>query len=274
MRGAWPALAAYAAAFIGSLVASETLVVVVARARVGGDPARLAQAVRDFALSLDGLTSVAATNAIVLGAVALITARLLGGGVIPALRLGPSTAPPAGLAGAGVGTVGLSLACGAAVELLHAGPGTVLHAISSAMHGASPARLGLALLALCVLPGLAEESLFRGLVQTRLAERWGRAPALVVASMAFGLLHMDPVQGTVAFVVGLYLGWIADRTGSIRPGIAAHAVNNAVFVVLAAVSAPEGTSSAVTSGVVLVAGLGVCAVAARIVVTLGARRED
>jgi membrane protease YdiL (CAAX protease family) len=264
VRGAWPALAAYAAAFIGSLVASETLVVAVARARVGGDPARLAEAVRDFALSLDGLTSVAATNAIVLGGVALITARLLGGGVVPALRLGPSTASPAGLAGAVVGTVGLSLACGAAIELLHAGPGTVLHAISSAMHGASPARLGLALLALCVLPGLAEEGLFRGLVQTRLAERWGRAPALVAASMAFGLLHMDPVQGTVAFVVGLYLGWIADRTGSIRPGIAAHAVNNAVFVVLAAVSNPDGTSSAMTSTVVLVVGLAGCVGGARL----------
>ena len=258
MKAGWPVLAAYAAAFAASLVASETLVVEVARHRVGSDPAKLAEAVRQFALSLDGLSSVAVTNAVVLIAVTLITARLLGEGIRPSLRLGPSRAAPAGLVGAVVGTVGLSLACGAASDLLHAGPGTVIHAISSALHGASPARLAIALLALCALPGLAEEGLFRGLMQTRLAQRWGRAPGLVAASMAFGLLHMDPVQGTIAFVVGLYLGWIADSCGSIRPAIVAHAANNAVFVLLAAVSPSEGASSAATSALVLAAGIAGC----------------
>ena len=188
-----------------------------------------------------------------LGLVTLVTARLLGGGIAPALRLGPSTASPAGIAAAAVGTVGLSLACGAATELTRVGQGTVIHAVGSALHDASPARLALGLLALCVLPGVAEEALFRGLLQTRLAQRWGRVPALVAASMAFGLLHMDPVQGTIAFVVGMYLGSIADRFGSIRPSIVAHAVNNAAFVVIAAVSDSGGTSSTVTSVVVLVA---------------------
>jgi membrane protease YdiL (CAAX protease family) len=259
LKPAWPVLAAYAAALAGSLVASQTLVVEVARARVGGDPAKLADAARDFALSLEGLSAVAAVNAAVLLAVTVVTARMTGGGTREALRTGPSGATPAGLAGAIVGTAGLSLACGSAADLFASGPGTVIHAVSSALHGASLPALAAALVALCLLPAMAEEGLFRGLVQTRLAERWGRTPAIVVAAAAFGLLHLDAVQGTVAFVVGLYLGWLADRWGSIRPTIAAHAANNALFVALSAAAPSETPVTKLGSALVLTGALAACA---------------
>jgi membrane protease YdiL (CAAX protease family) len=87
-------------------------------------------------------------------------------------------------------------------------------------------------------------------MQTRLAERWPRWAAIATSAAAFGLLHFDPVQGTLAFVVGLYLGWLAERFRGIRPGIAAHAVNNVLFVTLACFGSPEavaGTQTAVAT---------------------------
>ena len=77
--------------------------------------------------------------------------------------------------------------------------------------------------------GIAEELLFRGYVQTRLVQRWGPRVGVVTA-LLFGALHLDPVQSTFAFAIGLVLGWLTERTGSIRPAMAAHALNNSVWV--------------------------------------------
>jgi membrane protease YdiL (CAAX protease family) len=192
----------------------------------------------------------------VLASVALATGHLLGGGVGVHLRLGRTRVGPVGMLAAAIGTAGLSLACGAAVDLLPFGRGTVMTAITSALRGTSPAGLVGAVVALGVAPGIAEEALFRGLVQTRLAERWGRWPAIVMASAAFGLMHLDLVQGTVAFAVGLFLGWIADRTGGIRPTIVAHAANNALFVLLAVFTVADTPPRATTSIALLATGLG------------------
>ncbi len=254
---------AYAAALAGGLAASEVVVVTAGRARAGSaDPARVAEAVRSFALSLPGLSSVAACNGLVLVAVSLFTARLSGGGVAATLRLGPSKASPAGLLAAVAGTVGLSLACGSAADLVVAGQGAVLGAIAEALRGASPGGLAMAIAALCLLPGVAEEMLFRGLVQTRLGLRWGRAVGLVVAAAAFGLMHLDPVQGTIAFAVGLYLGAVANRLQSIRPSMLAHAANNSLFVGLGALSPSSERPGRAASLAVLAVGLAVCAASA------------
>ena len=80
----------------------------------------------------------------------------------------------------------------------------------------------LALTAGLSLPAFAEEGFFRGLMQGWLREAWGRWPAVVATSAAFGLIHGDRVQGSVAFITGLWLGWITERFGGIRPAIFAH----------------------------------------------------
>jgi membrane protease YdiL (CAAX protease family) len=43
-------------------------------------------------------------------------------------------------------------------------------------------------------------------------------------------MHLDPVQGTVAFAAGLFLGWVVERLEGIRPTVAAHLANNALSV--------------------------------------------
>ncbi|MBT1155530.1 CPBP family intramembrane metalloprotease [Aminobacter anthyllidis] len=87
-----------------------------------------------------------------------------------------------------------------------------------------------------VVAAAVEELVFRGVIQTRLAERWGPALAIGVTSVAFLVIHFPgwvllaamPDATTMAsvFLIGLVCGWLRHRTGSLWPAIAAHAANN------------------------------------------------
>jgi membrane protease YdiL (CAAX protease family) len=247
---AWPVFVAYVTAFALCLAASQELVLAVARSRAAGDAARLTAEASRFALSMSGLCAVAAVDAAVLLALALATCRLMdrGAPVAKQLAFETSRATPVGLAAAALGVTGLSLACGAMTDALGVGQGPVMRAIEDALAGSGgPLWLGVAILALAVVPGVAEETFFRGLMQTRLTAALGRWPAIVAAAACFGALHLDLVQGVLAFLVGLLLGWIASRFESVRTAALAHVTNNAVFVVLAHLrlsSAPPGGSLA------------------------------
>jgi len=52
-----------------------------------------------------------------------------------------------------------------------------------------------------------------------------------VTAACFGVLHVD-VSGlhmVLAFAMGLYLGFVVERTGSVLPAIVCHVVNNVVY---------------------------------------------
>jgi membrane protease YdiL (CAAX protease family) len=85
-----------------------------------------------------------------------------------------------------------------------------------------------------VLAGTAEELFFRAYMQTRLGERLRPALAVLVTSAGFAFLHLEWLHALLAFVLGLYLGWITERAGSALPAIACHVVNNALFTILTA----------------------------------------
>ncbi len=257
---AWPALVAYLAGFILSGAVSSGLVFGVARVRSAGNVSRITEEAARFALSAGGMMAVAATNGFVLCAVAFVAAHLQGGAVASRLRLGPTRASPLGVLATVAGMLGLSFACGAAIGLAGVHEGGTMDAIANALRAPGPGRFALAVGAIGVVPGIAEETFFRGLVQTRLVASWGRWPAIATTAAAFGLIHVDPIQATVAFVAGLFLGWCAERLGGIRPTVAAHAFNNGAFVALAAAgsaAAEDGGSRARQVGV-LAAGVAVC----------------
>jgi membrane protease YdiL (CAAX protease family) len=255
----WPLLAAYLAAFVLALGASVVFIVVAVAGRAGGSATRLADEASRFALSAPGLLGAAFVDAVVLAGVTLVAVRLMGGGLTARLRLGPTRATPLGLGATVVGMVGLSLACGSLADLLSLGHGGVMESITSALHSSDPLRIVLALLAIAVAPGLAEEGFFRGLLMTRLAARWGRWPAIVTSAAAFGLFHVDPVQGSLAFVAGLFLGWTSERFGGIRPTMLAHAANNAMFVLFACLSTADDHGTRAEAAVTGAVGAIACA---------------
>jgi membrane protease YdiL (CAAX protease family) len=231
----WPVFVAYLVAFLVIFLGSAVLVFVVAAVRAPGAGVKgLVDAAMHFALSAPGILSAAAVSGGAFLAVAFATARLLGPNPVEQLRLGSSRATALGIIAAVIGTAALSVAAGAASDLVGARKegGTMEEIASSVAHARPPVML-LAVVLLGLGPGIAEETFFRGLMQTRLVARFGRWPGIVFTAALFGLIHLDPVQGPLAFLLGVFLGWTAEVLGGIRPSIAAHAVNNAIFVAAA-----------------------------------------
>jgi membrane protease YdiL (CAAX protease family) len=141
-----------------------------------------------------------------------------------------------------VGLTGLSLASGTVGAALRLPGMDAMNAIAGALAAPKPGRFVIAILAIGVVPGVAEEAFFRGWLQGRLVASLGRWPGIVVTALAFGLIHLNAVQGAEACAAGVYLGWVTERFDGVRPAVAAHALNNVIFVVLAAAQAPEITS--------------------------------
>ena len=76
------------------------------------------------------------------------------------------------------------------------------------------------------------DSIFRGLGFSLLS-RFGARAALVATAVAFGLVHGFLVPLPLFVIVGLSLGWLRMRTGSIYPGMLMHGTFNAVATILA-----------------------------------------
>jgi uncharacterized protein len=80
---------------------------------------------------------------------------------------------------------------------------------------------GLALVALSA--GIGEELLFRGVVQAGLAGPLGILPALLIASLLFGLVHaMSRAYFLITFFAGIYLGLLYLWSGNLLVPIIVH----------------------------------------------------
>lgn len=116
-----------------------------------------------------------------------------------------------------------------------------------------PLSIGLVVFAAVVAAPVAEEFLFRRVLQgwleswldrslDRDEQRWGGVTAIVLSSLAFAAAHVGQGMAWVPlFFFGLVVGYLARQTGSIVPGIILHGLFNAVSValVLVQVAAPE-----------------------------------
>lgn len=82
---------------------------------------------------------------------------------------------------------------------------------------------------LCLLAPFVEEMAFRGAILRALLgcmkSRW---IAITISAVLFALVHLNPAQMPHALLVGLLLGWMYQRTGSILSGVVLHWMNNTV----------------------------------------------
>ena len=78
-----------------------------------------------------------------------------------------------------------------------------------------------------VLPGIAEELLFRGVLQRSIARP---ALAIPLSGAAFALFHVDPVHVVGVLPLGLFLAWTAQRSGTLVT-VVAHVMNNSIALV-------------------------------------------
>jgi membrane protease YdiL (CAAX protease family) len=82
---------------------------------------------------------------------------------------------------------------------------------------------------IALAPGFAEEFLFRGYMQRRLIERWSAAAGILITSVIFAVAHLMPHTVVFAFPIGIWLGLMAWRTGSVWPGVISHALINGLW---------------------------------------------
>lgn len=97
----------------------------------------------------------------------------------------------------------------------------------------APAWLLVACLALA--PAVIEEFCFRGVLFSALGKVLSPTKLIIVTAFVFGLFHV--VTGNMLLIerfipttlLGLILGWIAYRTGSVWPGVLMHFTHNALL---------------------------------------------
>ncbi len=106
-------------------------------------------------------------------------------------------------------------------------------------------------LIVAVVPALAEEFLFRGIVQRSMEETVGGLRGAMLAGVIFGAFHMNPFSLVPLVALGIFFGYLVYRSQNITLAVAAHFFNNFIactatylkirddFVVLA----PDQTAS-------------------------------
>jgi len=76
-----------------------------------------------------------------------------------------------------------------------------------------------------------EEWMCRGVVLRGLLTKMKPGWAIVVSALFFALIHMNPWQALNAFIIGLVMGYVYYRTGSLLLTMLIHFINNGTAVV-------------------------------------------
>lgn len=94
-------------------------------------------------------------------------------------------------------------------------------------------------IAAVVAAPIVEEVVFRAVILRGLLSRWSAPVAVAGQGVVFGLVHIDPVRGAgniglvaVLAAVGVVLGAAAHLLGRLPPTMIAHAILNAVVLVV------------------------------------------
>ncbi|MCK5942895.1 MAG: CPBP family intramembrane metalloprotease [Planctomycetes bacterium] len=93
-------------------------------------------------------------------------------------------------------------------------------------------RLGLtmSLFVIAVTPAVLEEIIFRGMLQGRLMALFGRFGGFFVTAAAFAIVHGQPAVLPIHLGIGLYLGWLRERSDSLAPCMLLHFLYNGTLV--------------------------------------------
>jgi sodium transport system permease protein len=97
--------------------------------------------------------------------------------------------------------------------------------------GKDPAPLWVVLLALAITPALCEEAFFRGLTLAgfRRLKPW---TAICLSALLFAVAHASIYRLLPTLLLGMALGYVAWRSGSIYCSMIVHAVNNGLIATL------------------------------------------
>lgn len=103
----------------------------------------------------------------------------------------------------------------------------------------TPLEIILAAITVVVVAPLAEEIIFRGLLQRVTATLWGTVPAALVSALIFGIVHGEPWFLFGLIGVGLVLAFVFAATGSVTACWLVHAMHNGISLWVM-ISGPAG----------------------------------
>lgn len=92
-------------------------------------------------------------------------------------------------------------------------------------------NLSLSIFTTAFLPGLVEETIFRGVVYSRVRKA-NPIKGILLSALFFGIAHMNFQQFCYAFFLGIVFGFLIEATDSIVSSMAAHMVFNASSLLL------------------------------------------
>jgi uncharacterized protein len=143
---------------------------------------------------------------------------------------------PAALVFAAVGAAGLfPLALLAGELFARAFP--FLHELEksseSLVTASSPGSWVLLVAAICVTPALCEELLFRGYFQGTVSRGMKSPWSWLLTGSCFALVHQNYIGLGALLVIGIYLAFVFDSSGSLWPGALTHFLYNGAVVLLA-----------------------------------------
>lgn len=121
--------------------------------------------------------------------------------------------------------------------------------------GSNIPLLLLGLLAVGFVPAICEELFFRGLIQRSFEGELAPRTAIWITALLFAVIHMQPVLLIPLTGLGLLLGYLAWRSGSILPAILLHLLFNTIQFLAANLLSAEGESQAIPGNPDLAGGL-------------------
>jgi membrane protease YdiL (CAAX protease family) len=108
----------------------------------------------------------------------------------------------------------------------------------------TPSEFLFVALIVAVIPAVSEEFLFRGLIQRSFERGVGPVRGIITTGIIFGAFHMNPFSMVPLVALGMYLGFLAYRSGSVWTSVVAHFFNN--FIAVAALYFGLGEEAVVT----------------------------
>jgi membrane protease YdiL (CAAX protease family) len=90
-----------------------------------------------------------------------------------------------------------------------------------------------------LVPAICEEITFRGVIQTGLRNTFGPRHAVVWGGLLFALLHLNPWSFVGLWCFGCLLGYLTEKSQSVRPAIFMHMLNNTFALAVIALQGKE-----------------------------------
>ena len=112
-------------------------------------------------------------------------------------------------------------------------------AMKAAMEMMLNGPIWIVLISVSIFAPFFEEWLCRGIILRGLLKKVKPAWAIVISAAIFGLIHGNLWQAIPAFIIGVILGYVYYKTGSLKLTMLMHCVNNTLAVIVSRIPGLE-----------------------------------